>query len=360
MSDAEKPIRVLVVEDSPTAQEMLVHILNSDPRIHVVGTADDGESAVSAAARLKPDVISMDIYMPGMNGLEATRRIMETDPVPIVIVSAGISADDQSSEISASFRAIDAGAVAVVRKPPGQGHREHETTVRELLQTIKAMSEVKLVRRQRKKTGASLAPPALPRLRQDIRLVAMGASTGGPAVLRKLLSGLPKTFPATVLIVQHMTEGFTEGFAAWLAQATGFPVQLATDGAKLLTGHAYVAPDGWHMILGANNRIRLTRDAPINGFRPSVSSLFRSVAMTSSRNAVGVLLTGMGKDGAEELGMMKKKGAITIAQDAESSTIFGMPGEAVKNNVAQYVLPPEEIAGLLTRLVSHQERKNGL
>lgn len=345
-ADIEKKVRVLVAEDSPTVQELLVHILNADPGIEVVGTANNGKRAIEQAARLKPDAITMDFHMPVMNGLEATRRIMETAPVPIVIVSASCVPE----EVESAFLAVEAGAVAVANKPQGTGSPEHEADARELVQAVKMVAGVKLVRRKAKKRELPFTPVALPKVRPFITLVAIGASTGGPPVLRTLLSRLPPEFPAAVLIVQHMAVGFIAGFAEWLSQITGFPVQLATDGAKLQPGHAYIAPDGYHMLLGSGNRIKLTQDKPENGSRPSVSHLFRSIALNSAGNSVGVLLTGMGRDGADELGLMKTNGAITIAQNEESSAIFGMPGEAVKRGVVQYVLPPEGIADLLLSL----------
>jgi two-component system chemotaxis response regulator CheB len=353
IADPQPQIRVLVVEDSPVAQEFLVHILNSDPEIQVIGTANDGEEAVEAAKHKKPDVITMDINMPKMNGLDATRRIMETHPVPIVIVSAS----QNIKEVENTFRAMEAGALACVSKPAGMGHPDFEKTTKELIQTVKLMSEVKVVKRwphYRQVTAApSIPAPAavdIERIPAEIRIVAIGASTGGPPVLQTILSGLSKDFSVPILIVQHMAKGFTKGLIEWLAQSTGFPVHVAADGEYLLPGHAYIAPDGLHMKVGAGNRIALSKDEPEEGLRPSASYLFRSVSNVFGKNAVGVLLTGMGKDGAEELRLMKEKGAITIAQDKGSSVIFGMPGEAVKLDGATYVLSPDKIVKALKSL----------
>lgn len=345
-------IRVLVVEDSPVVREFLVYILGSDPDIEVAGTARNGEEALEAVERVKPDVVTMDIHMPKLNGFDATRRIMETHPTPIVIVSGSSTAE----EVATTFRALEAGALAIAPRPQGIGHPEHEVTAKELIQTVKLMSEVKVVRRwPRSKAGRAV--PSAPRVRTrqapaEVRVVAIGASTGGPLVLQTILSGLRKDFPVSVLIVQHMAPGFAEGFAEWLAQSTNFPVHMAAQGETVLPGHAYVAPDGFQMGLRSEGRIALSKDEPENGLRPSASYLFRSVAKVYGPHAVGVLLTGMGKDGAEELKLLKERDAVTIVQDKESSIVYGMPGEAVKLDAATYVLPPDKIPPALETLLS--------
>lgn len=183
-----------------------------------------------------------------------------------------------------------------------------------------------------------------------IKVVAIGASTGGPLVLQTLLSRLPKDFPIPVLIVQHLASGFVQGFAEWLTQSTGFPVRVAAADEYPLPGHAYVAPDGVHMRVGTGRRIVLSQDVPKNGLRPSVSPLFQSVAHVFSCYAAGVLLTGMGKDGAEELRLLRDTGAVTMVQDKDSAVVYGMPGEAIKLDAATYVLPPERIAARLAWL----------
>jgi two-component system, chemotaxis family, protein-glutamate methylesterase/glutaminase len=343
-------IRVLIVEDSPVIRDFLRHILSADPDIHVIGTAADGEAALDAVQYQRPDVVTMDIYMPRMNGLEATRRIMETHPTPIVIVSSSVAAD----EVTTSFRAIEAGALAAVPRPQGLGHPEHQATAQELVQTVKLMSEVKVVRRWPRPRSGSRDPAAqrADRLRPSaaIKVVAIGASTGGPPVLQALLSGLPKDLPVPLLIVQHMASGFVQGFAEWLTQSTGFPVHVAAADEYPLPGHAYVAPDGVHMRVSTHHRIVLSQDVPKNGLCPSISHLFQSVARVFRRDAAGVLLTGMGKDGAQELRLLRDAGAVTIVQDQDSAVVYGMPGEAIRLDAAMYVLPPERIAARLAWL----------
>jgi two-component system chemotaxis response regulator CheB len=345
-------IKILIVEDSPVAREFLIHILSSDPAIQVVATARDGEEALEVVKRHKPDVITMDIHMPKMNGFDAARRIMETQRTPIIIVSG--SWDDQ--EISTTFRAMEAGAQAVIPRPRGIGHPQYEAMAKELIQTVKLMSEVKVVRRWPRLDGKVTAPsiPAVDvkKAPAEIQVVAIGASTGGPMALQTILSRLPKDFSVPVLIIQHMAKGFIQGFVEWLAQSSGIPVRVAAEGESLLPGHAYVAPDDFQMKVVVGHRIALSKSEVENGLCPSVSDLFRSVANVYGRHAIGVLLTGMGKDGAKELRLMKDKEAITIVQDEYSSVVYGMPGEAIKLDAATYVLSPDKIAAVLIRLAS--------
>lgn len=249
-------VKVLVVEDSPVVREFLVHILGADPGIQIIGTANDGEQAIEAVARQRPDVITMDLHMPRLDGMEATRRIMETHPTPIVIVSG--STDPR--EVATTFRAMEAGAVAVLRRPAGIGHPDHEASARELVQTVKLMSEVKVIKRWPKAwRQPELARPAQAHRAQveaKVKVIAIGASTGGPPVLQTILAALPQDFPVPVLIVQHMAAGFTQGFVQWLAQTSSLPVHLATHDELMRPGHVYVAPDEFQMRVerGRKNR----------------------------------------------------------------------------------------------------------
>lgn len=348
-------INVLVVDDSPVTREFLVHILESDPGLQVIETANDGQHAIEAVERVRPDVITMDIHMPKLDGLQATRRIMETHPTPIVIVSG--STDPQ--DVATTFRAMEAGALAVLGRPAGIGHPDHEATARELVQTVKLMSEVKVVRRwprvQREIPVPGPTEPVVGWAPAGVKVIAIGASTGGPPVLQTILAGLPKDFPAPVLIVQHLAAGFMQGFVGWLAQSSGLPVHIATHGESMLPGHVYVAPDDFQMKVEHGGRIVLARDEPENGLRPSVSCLFRSLAEVYGDQAVAGLLTGMGRDGAEELKLLRDKGAVTFAQDKESSVVHGMPGEAIKLDAATLVLPPEKIVAVLTSLANKRK-----
>jgi two-component system, chemotaxis family, protein-glutamate methylesterase/glutaminase len=351
MISGERKIDVLVVDDSRVTRMLVVHLLESDPQIRVVGTVADGQAALDFLKKNKPDVVLMDIHMPHMDGFEATRRIMETQPVPIVICSATTN----PREVAITFRLMEVGAVACVEKPVAREHAEFEQLVANLLQTVKLMSEVKVVRRWPR---SRLAPAAAPTERPaeleaaptEIRVIGIGASTGGPPLLQSILAGLSKDFPAPILVVQHIAHGFLPGLAEWLNQTTGLTIHIASNGTTPLAGHVYLAPDDFHMGLGASGRIFLIKGEPENAVRPAVSHLFRSLAEACGPNALGILLSGMGTDGAAELKLMKDKGAITIAQDRESSVVHGMPGEAVKLNAAKYVLAPRQISEVLMNL----------
>jgi two-component system, chemotaxis family, protein-glutamate methylesterase/glutaminase len=342
-------IKVLIADDTQVMRTLLVELLNRDPRIRVIGAVGDGQAALDFlnAGGERPDVVVMDIHMPRLDGFEATRRIMETRPVPIVICTATAAPQD----VAVAFRAMEAGAVACVEKPVALGV-DFEPRLQNLLQTVRLMSEVKVVRRWNRSriapavpiaNGLNVARAAVP----GIRLIGIGASTGGPLVLQTILSALPKDFPVPLLIVQHIAPGFLPGMVDWLSQTTGLRVRIAAHGAAALPGHAYVAPDDFHLAADARGHMVLAREEPEKGLRPAVSYLFRSLADAYGANALGVLLTGMGKDGAVELKRMKDHGAHTIAQDRESSIVHGMPGEAIELGAAIQILPADKIAGAL-------------
>jgi len=342
-------IKVLVADDSQVTRMLLVQLLNSDPRIQVIGAVNDGQAALDflAAGVDRADEVVMDIHMPRLDGFEATRRIMETQPLPIIICTATASPQD----LAVAFRSMEAGAVACVEKPVALGP-DFEPRLHNLLQTVRLMSEVKVVRRWNRLRSAPVVTsangPGHPRVAAaGIRLIGMGASTGGPPVLQTILSGLPKDFPVPLLIVQHIARGFLPGMVDWLSQTTGLRVHIAAHGAIPLPGHAYVAPDDFHLAADARGHLVLAREDPESGLRPAVSYLFRSLADSFGATAVGVLLTGMGKDGATELQRMKARGAYTIAQDRDSSIVHGMPGAAIELGAATQVLPADKIAGAL-------------
>ena len=340
-------IRVLIADDSAVSQQLLRQMIEADPELRVVGWAKNGQEAVQAVAWAKPDVITMDIHMPVMDGLEATRRIMESTPVPIVVVS-GVS---DREEPRLSFRALEAGALTTLARPPGPGNADHEQAGRVLISTLKTMAGVRVIRRWTARPAVARAVAVGGGEGNDIRIIAVGASTGGPVALQTLLKHLPE-MPVPMAVVQHISAGFCEGFVEWLGQSTGKTVRLATDGLLLQPGHIYVAPDGRHLELAAGPIARLTFGSPDAGLRPSVKQLFQSVARVWRHRAAAVLLTGMGEDGAEEMRLLKDLGALTIAQDEESCVVFGMPGAAVKRQGARFVLPPHLIAAQLAQSVA--------
>jgi len=349
---ATPPIRVLVAEDSATTRLFLVELLESDPRLRVIGAVADGQAAVEFMSNNSADVILMDLYMPLLDGFEATRRIMQTHPLPIVICSA--VADPKEMDIT--FRALEVGAVACIEKPVGRDHPDFERRSARLLETVRLMAEVKVVRRVPRSRPVSFPVVTKTGLRAPagIEAIALGASTGGPPILQTILAGLPKDFPVPILIVQHIARGFLAGMAEWLNQTTPLHVQVASHGTVPVPGHAYLAPDDFHMGLHRVAGIVLTREPPETGLRPSVSYLFRTLAEGYGPNAIGVLLTGMGRDGAEELKLMRNKGALTIAQDRETSVVHGMPGVAIELDAATHVLPADRIADVLIELIEHR------
>lgn len=336
-------IRVLIAEDSAVTREYLAHLLGEDPEITIVGMARDGEQAVALAEELRPDAIVMDVHMPVLDGFDATRRIMATVPTPIVMATASSS----QAETRGAFEALEAGALILVDKPSGPGDPGHLAAARELVRTVKLMAEVKVVRHWAPAPKPAAAPSPAFAGRALPRIVAIGASTGGPQVLSRMLGELPATLAVPVLLVQHIAAEFIGGFVAWLDSTTALHVKLAEAGERPQPGAVYVGGAGAHLGLAANGRIRLDGGAPVNGFRPSVSRLFESVAAACGAEAIGVLLTGMGRDGADGLARLRAAGAVTVAQDAQSSVVFGMPGEAVRLGAAQRVLAPAAIAALL-------------
>lgn len=348
-------IKVLVADDSQVARMLLVHLLESDPQIRVIGAVNDGQAALDFINESKPDVVLMDIHMPHLDGFEATRRIMETQPLPIIICTA----TTDPKEVATTFRMLEAGAVACVEKPVAREHADFDRLATQLLQTVKLMSEVKVVRRWPRSRFAPQAPNRTAGLVElkpvpaRIKLIGIGASTGGPPVLQTIMGTLPKDFSVPILIVQHIARGFLPGLVEWLNQSTGPHVHVASHGAYPLPGNVYLAPDDFHMTIGASGRIFLTQEVTENGLRPAVARLFRSLAEVYGPGALGILLSGMGKDGAAELKLMKDMGAVTIVQDKETSVVHGMPGEAIERGGATHVLPAESIAAAINELVNH-------
>jgi len=368
MKTKTTPIRVLIAEDSAVARELLVSIMQSTPELQVVGTARNGAEAIRLAKRLKPDVIAMDVHMPEMDGLEATRQIMTEIPCPIVIVSASIL----KSERNLTFDALKSGALSVLEKPTMYDPPEvHAHLVRQL----KLMSEIKVVRRWRESAGGSNASPqsatGSPTLKRDdkskndaaarshtqrlgtagVKVVAIASSTGGPGVLAQILRQLPADFPVPILIVQHITPGFGAGLASWLNQQAHLEVRLARQADKLQAGQVLIAPDNHHLLVNSMGHISLSQEPPYQGLRPAADYLFNSVARVYGETAIGVILTGMGGDGAEGLRTLRETGAHTIAQDKDSCVVFGMPAVAIELGAIEQVLPAQKIAAAIKAMV---------
>lgn len=353
----ENLTRVLIVDDSDLVRGILRDVLAQDSGIVVIGEARDGREAVEQTARLHPDLITMDIQMPHMDGFAATEHIMAFTPTPILIFSSAI---DKSEKYS-SFRALALGALDVMNKPDVTIAGFQELAA-QLTAKIRMLARIKVIQHIRGKVrGRDRTLPPVPMAaavkppdnsRTAARLVAIGSSTGGPPALKKLLSPLPALFPAGIAIVQHITRGFIDGFVDWLAVCIRLSVCVAKDGETIRPGTVYFAPDDVQMQVSADRRIRLRADLPPWGeHRPSVNHLLQSAGESYGERAVGLILTGMGDDGAVGLKVMRDRGAPTIAQDQASSLIYGMPRAAVESGAASLVLPLDRITDELIRLM---------
>jgi two-component system, chemotaxis family, protein-glutamate methylesterase/glutaminase len=358
-------VRVLVVDDSATSRLLLVSILRADEEIEVLGQAADGVEALEMVKRLSPDIVTMDVHMPRLDGFAATKRIMVEAPTPILIIT---SVDARA--LSISLEAVRAGALAVQAKPSDPSAPGFDEEARELVRQVKAMSEVKVVRHHQEPArppaptvspggGAdAVAPRSSASLLQDVsaEVVAIAASTGGPAALHRILVPLAADFPVPILVVQHLSRGFAPGLAAWLDKASSVRVKLAEDGETLRPATVYVAGDDRHLCVSASRRIQLSGAPAVGGFRPSGTVLFESVAAVFGRGAVAVILTGMGRDGVDGLRAIRAAGGRTIAESKATAIVYGMPGAAVRDGLADLVLPLHAVcaavAGMLVPSVA--------
>jgi len=456
------PIRVLIVEDSPLASEILTGILHRAGEIEVIGVARNGIEALEQVPRLKPDLITMDVWMPQMDGFATVEQVMAYCPPPILVITTSLARQD----VDISLRMLAAGALDVIEKPARLDEAQWERACRTLVQRVKLLAHVRVVTHLRGRhigsagslaapaptpkgggeltirndgapvatptpkgggelmTGNGVAPPLplTPAVRQEpgrparplpapgirgptapatapptpdlwgrgdptatrmagrrrggteplpplpphpphgsgprYEMVAIASSTGGPQALLKILQGLPHEFQTPILIVQHIAEGFTQGLADWLTREGGRPVRLAVAGDRPPPGVVLLAPDGRHLLLNSDGHIALADDAP-REIRPSADRMLRSLAITLGDRAVAVILTGMGRDGADGLRAMRLAGAYTIAQDEASSIIFGMPRAAILLGVVDEVLPLDRIAARLVSLVAAAPARGG-
>jgi two-component system chemotaxis response regulator CheB len=353
----DKRLRVLVVDDSPVARSVLRSILENDAGIEVVGAARNGWEGVQMATQLLPDVITMDVRMPEMDGYEATQQIMAYHPTPILIITASLAKQD----VDFSFRMLEAGALDILEKPAGDDPAALRGRAQALVQRVRLLSRVRVIthlRGRRKQSSpepirhVNVKPSAVP-AEAPGHLVVIGASTGGPRAIQRVLSHLPGRFPAPILVVQHIASGFTQGLADWLAAQTALRVAVAREGEGLAPGRVYVAPENQHMV-PERQTIHLAatpRTTPV----PSVDVTMQGAARCWGGHAIGVLLTGMGGDGAHGLLAIRRAGGVTIAQDRTTSTIFGMPHVAIQMGAAQKVLPLDEIAPAIEEAVLEAE-----
>jgi len=357
MTHLHEAIRVLVGEASAPQRDFLVRLLDGDGRFRVVATAGDGNEAADLAARLRPDVMVINLRLPRLDGIGATRRIMAETPTPIVIVST--TSDGTPTERAAE--ALQAGAVTVIDTPLNPDHPGYAQAVQELLTSIRLMAEVKVVRRPASGGRQNLVLVPLPDATDKHRpaVVVMAASTGGPQAIQTVLQALGPDLDVPVLVVQHMSRGFLTGMVTWLAGTCPQAVQLAVHGERPAGGTVYVAPEAHHLLVTRAGKLALTTAPPVSGFRPSANTLFESAALCYGADAVGAVLTGMGDDGAAGLVALRGRGAATIAQDEASAVVYGMPRAAVAAGGADRVLPLDAIGPAVRKLLGLKSVASG-
>jgi two-component system chemotaxis response regulator CheB len=345
-------IKVLIVDDSPSETLMLKAVLECDATIKVIGYARDGAEAVKLVATLKPDLITMDIEMPVMDGFEATRLIMSQCPTPIVVISAKLN----DALLNATFKALEAGALTVLDKPQNITSSEFTKTRKYMLDIIRKMSEVKVIKRRTSfMRPTQVMPPVTdPKPHTEhYTIVAIGASVGGPQALKHIFTALPTNFPLPIVVVQHMTAGFIQGFVKWLTGEIKIPVKLAEHQEILQAGKVYFAPDNCHLhVAQQNNQLIAMLDGqePVAGFCPSITELLHSVTKHCGKQGIGILLTGMGSDGAHGMLALKKTGGHTIIQDPDSAVVFGMAAVAQSLNAVDEVVELGNIADYLIKI----------
>ena len=333
------PIQVLVVDDSPTARDLISALIAGDPRLTVRGQAEDGRAAVRLAQALRPDLVTMDLRMPEMDGLQAIAEIMDQCPTRILVVS---DAADAANAMAAVARgALDATFKPTLDDGPAFTARLRMLAGVPVIRHLRSLAEAR--------PAAPMMTPSAGASGAGGAVIAIAVSTGGPQALARLLPALPAGLPAPVLIAQHISDGFAQGMAQWLDGLCPLPVTVARDGEALRPGHIYLADPAYHLTLAPGDRVRLTPCAPDDRYRPSCDRLLNSVAAVGPR-AIGLILTGMGRDGAQGMAAIAAAGGVTFAQDEATSVVFGMNREAILAGGVQRVLPLEAIAGELTRL----------
>ena len=348
------PVTVLVVDDSPLIRQLIVDALERDPEVQVVGTAENGQQAIAQAAALRPQVITMDVDMPVMDGLTACERIMADYPTPILVLTA----DPRNQAPELTHRALAVGALALRVKPAV------ESEMASLAREVKLLATIRVIRHVRgvKKTTSSPSNPALPLVTPPapftgsaLGVICVASSTGGPQVVQKLLTELPADFPVPIAIVQHINAAFSESLVGWLASSSKLKVKVAKEGDLLTPGTVLLAPADAHLLIAGRGKVSVQPGAARDGHLPSATLLLDSAAKAYARRAVGVILTGMGNDGVDGLAAIRSAGGKTLAQNQESSVVFGMPGAAISRGIVDHVVSGDELAVSLIKLARGQD-----
>jgi two-component system chemotaxis response regulator CheB len=328
----ENCLKVLVVDDSAFMRKVITKMVDSDPELTVVGTAFDGLNALKRIEELNPDVITLDVNMPRMDGITTLRKIMEKNPIPVVMVSATTK---EGAEIT--FRALKQGAVDYIQKPSGQISLDIETVRAELVEKIKTAAQANIVTHEHE----TYTPIKIEQENTE-KIITIGASTGGPPAVEEVLVHLPENTPA-VLVVQHMPVGFTKLFAERLNKLCSFKVKEAEEGDVIEQGLALIAPAGQHMIVSANGTVKLDNGPTQHGVRPAVDPMMKTAAKVYQNQVIGVILTGMGRDGSCGMQAIKENGGKTIAQNQKTCTVYGMPKTAIEEGNVDKILPLTKI-----------------
>lgn len=359
-------IKVLIVEDSKTISHLLKNILEKDKDIKVIGVVENGIDALDFLKNEKPDIITMDIIMPKMDGFETTKRIMSSNPIPIIVFSSAISKEDTFL----SFKILELGALTIIEKPLHINEQNYNKIANNLINQIKTYATVKVVTRKYKSNNNNKNEKVccknteneekfennnkinLSQLNTNkFKIVAIGASTGGPPVLEKIIKEIKEPFPVPILIVQHISQGFTESMVQWLIETTGKNIKIGKNNEKPTSNTIYFAPVGFNIGINKKGLLDITKPLKKQPHTPSVSHLFQSTFEFYKNKTIGIILTGMGRDGSDEIKLIKDSGGLTIAQNCESSVVFGMNKIAIENNGINYVLSPEGIIFLLNKIV---------
>jgi two-component system chemotaxis response regulator CheB len=349
--------QVLVVDDSPLCRQLIIDAITTDPDIEVVGQAEDGEQAIKKVAELKPQVVTMDVDMPVLDGLSACERIMSETPTPILVLTA----DPRNQAPELTHRALAAGALALQVKPALDAGPEAWNLAREvkLLATVKVIRHLRGVKKPN--AGAFVPAPAAASAPEPamsaspVGLVVLASSTGGPQVVHKLVSDLPADFPAPVVVVQHINAAFADSLVGWLGTSAKLKVRAAKDGDLLTPGTVLIATSGFHLTIPSRGRVAVQPGEPRDGHLPSATLLLESAAKSYGKRTVGVILTGMGNDGVDGMAAIRAAGGKTIAQSQESCVVFGMPGAAIGRGVVDYIVHGDDVGKALLRLARGQD-----